>query len=431
MGITASNPPFSAAVFQMVYGAQPVLVGSTPSFYDFTTPLGVLPSGVTLTRASAGYRYNSSGVLVSETTNVARFQYRYTGSAWAANGLLSESAGTNLWLYSEQFDNANWSKFRSSITANSAAAPDGTTTADTLVEDGTAANTHVAGQTWTCVNATTYVLSIFAKAAGRSWLAVDVPAAQFGLKEQCYWNIGAGVGAVGTNGVTNSNAYIVDVGNGWYRCVLIKTATASAAGTVYWASASGDNTWIYNGTSSDSLYLWGANCVADTALSSYIQTTAATAARAADVALITNANAISDQCWIVRARTPRKLTAGSANTVFQLDDGTANNRRSIYYSSGNLYLLVESAGVTQATINAGAVANDTDFVIACRFADNNFAVSLNGGAIVTDLAGTNPVGLTTARIGTIASGGFTWNSTIKTIETRRTATDAELPLLAA
>jgi len=58
------------------------------------------------------------------------------------------------------------------------------------------------------------------------------------------------------------------------------------------------------------------------------------------------------------------------------------------------------------------------------------AVSLNGGAILTDMVGVTPLGLTTIRVGRDQSGRF-WNSTIKTFETRRTATDAELPLLAA
>jgi hypothetical protein len=75
------------------------------------------------------------------------------------------------------------------------------------------------------------------------------------------------------------------------------------------------------------------------------------------------------------------------------------------------------------------VALDTDFTLACRFADNNFAASVNGGAIVTDVSGTNPTGLTTARIGNLNTNA--WSSTIKTIETRRTASNTELPLLAA
>lgn len=145
--------------------------------------------------------------------------------------------------------------------------------------------------------------------------------------------------------------------------------------------------------------------------------------------VITNPQVLADQCYIVKARTPVS-SSSMANIVFQVDDGTFNNRRAIYYFNGRLYATALVGGVAQATLDLGAVANDTDFVIAARFADNNFAASLNGGAIVTDTSGANPLGLTTARIGAVGSSN-PWNSTIRTLETRRTATDAELPLLAA
>ena len=95
-----------------------------------------------------------------------------------------------------------------------------------------------------------------------------------------------------------------------------------------------------------------------------------------------------------------------------------------------MFAFAAVGGVTQCNMSLGAVAVDTDFTISVRWADNNFATSLNGGAIVTDVSGTNPVGLTTARVGVDSASAY-WMSTIKTIETRRTATDAELPLLSA
>ena len=49
-------------------------------------------------------------------------------------GLLIEELRTNLLKYSEQFDDANWGKGRSSISANVTTAPDGTLTGDKLVE---------------------------------------------------------------------------------------------------------------------------------------------------------------------------------------------------------------------------------------------------------------------------------------------------------
>jgi hypothetical protein len=427
MAITASNPPFSSTIFQNVYGAQPQLVGASPSFYDFSTPLGTLPTGTTLTRASAGYRRNSSGVLVSMTTDAARFQYRYNGSAWVADGLLMEEAATNIVTYSEQFDNAVWLKFNSTVTANAATAPDGTATADAVVENS-ATTSHSVYRVPTFTSGTTCVASIYAKADTRTWVVIYLDIARFGGTGNTYFNLATGV--VGTV-LAGATAHITQEANGFYRCSVIATPTSSGGGTFAYGLASGDTAAVYTGDGVSQAYIWGATLVEKPALSSYIQTVASTVTRAADVALITNANAISDQCWVIRGRTPRKLTAGAANTVFQVDDGTNGNRRSIYYLNGVLTVLAVSGGVTQCSMNTAAVANDTDFTLAVRFADNNFAVSLNGAAIVTDLAGTNPVGLTTARIGTISGGGLAWNSTIKTIETRRTATDAELPLLSA
>lgn len=55
-------------------------------------------------------------------------------------------SGKNLLLYSEQFDNAAWVKVNCTVTANALTAPDGTTTADTIVR--TAVGNHYFGQTY-------------------------------------------------------------------------------------------------------------------------------------------------------------------------------------------------------------------------------------------------------------------------------------------
>jgi len=61
----------------------------------------------------------------------------YSGTLWQ-QGYLCEPQITNRLLYSEDFSNAAWAKTNVTVTANSTAAPDGTTTADTLT--ATAAN---------------------------------------------------------------------------------------------------------------------------------------------------------------------------------------------------------------------------------------------------------------------------------------------------
>jgi hypothetical protein len=333
-----------------------------------------------------------------------------------------------LFTYSENFV-TGWLATRSSVNANAIAAPDGATTADEMIEDTSVALEKVLGRTWNTTSGQVYMISCFAKAKTRNWLAFDIASSQFGSRQLCYFNVAAGAGAVGANGITGSTAFVQDVGGGWYRCVVIATASATAAGNFYLRLATADGVSVYTGDGTSSLYLWGMAVTAGDAASSYIQTPAAsTVARAADVVTITNPYALIDRAWIVKARTPRNSASAVASIVFQVDDGGYNNRRAVYYFNGRMYATAVVGGVAQATLDLGAVANDTDFAIAVRWADNNFAASLNGGAIVTDTSGVNPFGLTTARIGAVGSSN-PWNSTIRHIETRRTATDAELVLL--
>jgi len=398
---------------------------SSSAFYDFS--LGSLPAGVTLTRASAGYRYNSAGLLVSETTNVARFQY--DPATLAPRGLLIEDAATNITTYSEQFDQAAWNKAASTITANAAVAPDGTTTMDKIVEDSTLA-AHSISRNATFTSGLTYTQQVFAKAGERQYVLFSFTSNVFGGvgTQRAFFNLGAGTIVSTTSLVT---AYIQSIGGGIYRlaasclCTNINTQPYSLS-----LSTDGTTT-TYTGDGTSGVYVWGYQLTATDFASSYIQTTTAAATRAADVALITNPAVLGDQCYIVKGRTPRKISGGAINIALQVDDGSSSNRRTLRYGTdARLHVIASVAGVDQCDLDLGAVAADTDFAVAMRFADNNFAASLNGGAIVTDLAGTNPLGLTTARVGRSATGSY-WSSTIKTIETRRTASDAELPLLSA
>lgn len=401
------------------------------TFWDFTT--GTLLPTVSFTRASTGWRWNSSGVLVPETTNAARFQY--DRSALTPRGLLVEPARTNM--------------IRNSVASGAVPGTPGTaptnwpitTTGNGITREIVGTGTEdgidylevryygtavaggnvdifgdlktqapaVAGQTWTG--------GFFLRLMSGSW-ANTTP---------LLWMIecnsgGSTIGTPPTKSAVPTSAALKT--QFYYQTHTLVEATAAYITQLFAAS--------YNaGAVIDFTVRVGLPQLAQAAaVTMPIKTTGAAAvACAADQALITNPQVLADQCYIVKARTP--ISAISlVSIVFQVDDGTINNRRVIYYTSGRLYVSAMTGGVAQAALDLGAVANDTDFVVAARFADNNFAASLNGGAIVTDMLGTNPLGLTTAKIG--ASGTTNaWNSTIRSLETRRTATDAELPLLAA
>lgn len=390
--------------------------------WDFAT--GSLLPTVDFTRASTGYRYNSAGLLVPETTDTPRFSF--DPILLTSRGLLVEAAVTNNAQYSEDFSAAGWSRTASGITTDAAVAPDGTTTMDKLTEWATS-NFHNTSRSINVTAGSTYAFSVFAKAGERTWLCLSFGATGFGSTSRAFFDLTNGVLGTVAAGIT---AFIQHVGSGIYRCTAIMTATLTAASNFNLELSPNGSSLNYVGDGTSGLFLWGANVNESDCATSYIQTAGANATRAIDVATITNSRALTDQCWVVKARTPRRIASGGSRVPFQVDDGTNNNRRLLRYDADNtLHFIVTAGGATQCNLNLGVVENDTDFSVAVRMAKNNFAASLNGGALVTDLSGIVPLGMTIARVGRSTANSAAWNSTIKYIETRRFATDAELVLL--
>ncbi len=97
--------------------------------------------------------------------------------------------------------------------------------------------------------------------------------------------------------------------------------------------------------------------------------------------------------------------------VWQIDDGTENERYRIERNSSNeIHVIATDGGVDQADLNLGTVADLTDLKVAVRLAANDFAASLDGAAVVTDTSGTLPT-VTTSRLGMDTSGNE-WGSPI-------------------
>jgi hypothetical protein len=162
----------------------------------------------------------------------------------------------NLLGYTEDFSNAYWGKGSVSITANSTTAPDGTTTADTLVEN--AANTfkYISSSQINVVSGVSYTASIYAKSTNR-YLQITFDSAAFGSGQ--YANFDLINGVLGTT--LGGSATITSVGSDWYLCTFTATAIASVSNNVYYSiqnstSATRASSYLGNGTSS--IFLWGA-----------------------------------------------------------------------------------------------------------------------------------------------------------------------------
>jgi hypothetical protein len=186
---------------------------------------------------------------------------------------------TNLLVRSEEFDNASWAKVASSVTANAVSSPDGTVTADKLIEAASSAWHYLTAPS-IAIAAQTYVFSVFAKAAERSVLQIIPNGAVFPV---AYVNFDLTAGTVSASSGVDS-ASITAVGDGWYRCVLVDTATSAASVNAgYFTiqnSPTASRASSYTGDGTSGLYIWGAQLEVGSAVTPYIQSPSVFTSRA-------------------------------------------------------------------------------------------------------------------------------------------------------
>ena len=359
---------------------------------NFVSSSQVLDPRITFTRASNATRVNSSGLIETVANNAPRFDYDPV--TLAPKGLLIEEQRTNLLTYSEQFDNAAWTKSNASITANAITAPDGALTADKLVE-GINNSEHYVQQLYTLGANAAHSFSAFVKAAGRTVVRLFAVGDRFGGIAQAFVFDLSAITATNNNGTSTGS--IVSVGNGWFRCTMnMPTTTSTGNFTLRVLPQSGSNS-TYTGDGTSGIYVWGAQLEAGAFPTSYIPTTTAAATRAADVAVMTGTNFSSwynqtEGTLFVEVDTLETGTVSGGAFVLNFSDGTGNNLHRIFRQADAQPVMQTLVGGTpQSTFGFGANWTDTNVRrLAYAYAANNFAGVVNAGAVQTDTSGTIP-----------------------------------------
>ena len=168
-----------------------------------------------------------------------------------SNGLIQTTPQSrNLLTFTEEFDNAAWSKNNTTVTANTTVAPDGTSTADLVISNTTGGVAHNIYSSVT-ISAATHSLSFYAKQGGYTGVRVADAATGTGA------NFDLANGVVFGTPSAGFTASIQSAGNGWYRCSITFTATAGAnLYGVYIQQTPG--TTVYAGDGTSGIFLWGA-----------------------------------------------------------------------------------------------------------------------------------------------------------------------------
>lgn len=369
---------------------------------DFTT--AVLDSRVTFTRttgaANPATYVNNNGFITAATNNEPRFDYDPV--TLVCKGLLIEESRANAFTYSEDFSAVGWATTRASIGTDQATAPDNTSNGDKLIED-TSTNTHfMTRSAFSFTSGTSYSLSIYLKAAGRSRLRIT-------SGNTTTWSAGATFNLANGTIVTTSfgTAQIQNAGNDWYRCTISGVAGATAATSVNFVLSNGV-TESYTGDGISGVYIWGAQMEAGAFATSYIPTTTTALTRNADVATMTgtnfsdwfNATQGSFVTWAdtINPASTGYILAATASGVF-------NDSINIYRSSSAARYAVYVGGTGQCSLANGTILANTQYKQAATYKQDSFTsvASLNR-SVQSDNLGSVP-SLARMELGLNATGG--------------------------
>ena len=355
--------------------------------------LGVAGSGIFVWGAQLeAVTYQTTPSTYVATTASAYYgpRFDYDPVTLAPRGLLIEEARTNLLTYSDAFDNTTgWPTATNiTITANATASPDGTVNADRFDDGTTASVQHRLFRSPVTFTATAHTCSISVKAGTGAWFQL---VASDGTTV-FYANFNAATGALGNRQAATTST-ITDVGNGWYRCTMTAT-TAAAAGNVQIGMLNTDAPLTlpsFTGANR-TLFFYGAQLEAGSFATSYTPTVASTVTRNADVATMTGTNFSS---WYNQsegtfaAQYDSYLVDTNTRSVLSAYASGATSNNILLINAVQRQFQINDAG-TQADLDGGTPASGAVVRAAGAYKVNDFALSLDGGTVVTDTVGTVP-----------------------------------------
>ena len=376
-------------------------------FYIFAA--NSLASARTPATSSTGNFYAWGAQLVTGTSakeyfpttdrlNVPRLDY--TNSSCPS--ILVEPQRTNLALRSQEFDNADWTRANTSITANQLISPDGNLNSDIIIDDSTN-DRHIIYQSFIGDFSTARTFSTYAKQGSLRYLVLSITSVNDSAS--CYsaiFDLQTGtITATKNNGTATINASIQNAGNGWYRCIISGTlgigvlAYFPIIGTsnraTFTGSLANNNIPVYVG-SGQNLYLYGAQLEAGSYATSYIPTVASSVTRNTDNIYKTGISSLIGQTegtvfidfiW-------NQLTGiGSYPRIIELWKDSGNYIQ-LFNISGTqtFYYEIYNGGVVQfsgsTTMNLGANK------IALAYKLNDCVIYKNGALIASDNVATIP-----------------------------------------
>jgi hypothetical protein len=310
---------------------------------------------------------------------------------------LLEPQRTNDLTYSEQLNNAAWTKSNATISANAATSPDGYTNADKLIPSNGASLSSISNYALQSItkaaSAIQYTYSTFVKQDGLNRVNIIAQGASIANNASATFSlvngsIATAAAAAGT--FTGASASVTDYGNGWYRCALVFTTNTDTALTI--RNIPTDST-LTTGNGTNGILIYGAQLEAGAYATSYIPTLGTSVTRVADAATKSGIGSLIGTEFTLFF--DGFDTVGGASTRYMALKGTGGtyaNALIIESNSSNQVAVYLGDNSSSAVFNAisGALTNGQrmKFAIACKNSD--IAFYLNGSLVASQSSGTIP-----------------------------------------
>lgn len=329
--------------------------------------------------------------LQTAPAGVARFDHDpVTGESL---GLLIEEQRTNLLPYSADLTNAAWVKTGASATGDAVVAPDGTLSADKLIDDTTSGN-HGVTRNYGAISPGAFSVSCYSKSSEYSKIVVYLDN-QAGVSFAYSFDLLAGTATqtkTPHSSWTAVTAAITAVGNGWYRISVSGTTTNTSLGARFFLDKGTTYNGFgapadYTGNGTSGIYLWGAQLEAGAFPTSYIPTVASQVTRSADVASMTGTNFSSwyradEGTFYAEASLPQINKYQPIFTIYNPTQPPQTNQIVVALNNSGAAGYGEYAanGSGIGLVNGSSLVANTFFKSSISYTSSNVALSFNGAA---------------------------------------------------
>jgi hypothetical protein len=336
--------------------------------------------------------------------------------------LLVEPQRTNLALYSQEFDNAYWTKFNCTITTNNAVAPDGTNSADRLVLTSISPNAQTLSRQSPIVTTTTTVtFSTFVKYVDKQYIQL-VFSGGFSL-QFANFDLINGIVTDGTYVSANVQSYA----NGWYRISITTTGSNTFCLPFIWAidTALALRASDSTSTGTSAYLIWGAQVEDGSYPTSYIPTTSASVTRNADQVFKTGISSLIGQFegTIYWEGIANYGVFPKSNVIIDMR-ATSGYLLIEVFDTG--YIQVSSTGFGSNLLSSVPLPLNTNSRIALTYKAGNWKLYLNGVQVASSTAAIGFSDLNTLYIGYInPAAGYLEKTQVKCVSLWKEALNDE------